>query len=132
MSNALSPTEIVRAYFAAWATHDLDAIMRHIGPDCIFVNGAINTTAGAGAIRALFAHYFAAYEAFRFDVLNLATTDGRTVLNERMDYMWKDGKCLEIPCAGAVIVENGQITAIRDYFDLAAVNAQRGGPPPIS
>jgi limonene-1,2-epoxide hydrolase len=133
VSHPKTPAEIAQAYFSAWATHDLDTIMRHIGPDCVFVNGTITTTTGAAAIRALFMQYFAAYQAFRFDVLSLATAaDGRTVLNERLDFMWKDGKRLDIPCAGTVVVDNGQITAIRDYFDLAAVNAQRGGPPPVS
>ena len=51
--------------------------------------------------------------------------DGITVLNERLDFLFKDGKRIDIPCAGAVTVENGQITAIRDYFDLQSVIAQR-------
>jgi len=122
-----TPTAIATAYFAAWATHDLDTIMADIAPNCVFVNGTINTTTGAEALRGLFAQYLAGYKAFRFDVLHLAlAADGRTVLNERLDFMWtKDGKRLEIPCAGAVTVQNGQITEIRDYFDFAAVNAQR-------
>jgi limonene-1,2-epoxide hydrolase len=125
-----SPTAIAAAYFAAWATHDLDSIMADIAPGCVFVNGTINTTTGAEPLRGCFAQYLAGYQAFRFDVLHLAlAADGCTVLNERLDFMWtKEGQRLEIPCAGAVTVQDGKITEIRDYFDFAAVNAQRQKP----
>ena len=125
----MTPIEIARDYLDSWSTHDLTRIMAHIAPHCVFVNGTINTTTGAEPLRALFAQYLAGYQAFKFETLHLAlAADGITVLNERLDYLYKDGVRIDIPCAGAIMVEHGQITAIRDYFDLQSVIAQRPNP----
>lgn len=122
----MTPLQIAQDYFDSWSTHDLARIMAHIAPHCIFINGTINTTTGAEPLRAMFAHYLSTYQGFKFEVTHLAlAADGITVLNERQDLMFKNGKCIDIPCAGALTVENGQITSIRDYFDLQSVTAQR-------
>lgn len=118
--------EVTRAFFAAWETHDLDRITGDLAEDCLFVNGSVSTVRGAGAIRDLYAAYLAGYDSFRFVVTSAAVAaDGVSVHNERMDYMVQGDLMIEIPCAGVVVVIDGRITEIRDYFDFGAVQAQR-------
>lgn len=119
------PAAIARRFLDAWATHDLEAITHDFADDIRFVNGSVSVVQGRDTLRQLYGAYLQAYDSFRFETIALAVaSDGCTVLNERMDYMIKDGRAVEIPCAGAIVVRDGCITEIRDYFDFAAVQAQ--------
>lgn len=122
MSDAIA---IARHFLEAWVTNDADTIVRDFADDARFVNGSVNVVEGRETLRQLYAQYLAAYDGFRFEIIALALApDGETVLNERMDYMFKEGGAVEIPCAGAIVVRDGKIVEIRDYFDFAAVQAQ--------
>jgi limonene-1,2-epoxide hydrolase len=49
-------------------------------------------------------------------MINVAV-NGNTVLTERMDTFIGKGFRSELPVMGVFVVENGQITEWRDYFD---------------
>lgn len=118
--------QAVRDFCAAWDAGDIDGVMRDIAPDCLFINGSVSVHRGHDDIRALYAAYVDGYDGFRFEITSLAVApDGCAVHNERVDVLIKGDMRLEIPCSSVMVVERGKITHIRDYFDFAAVQAQR-------
>ncbi|WP_162806324.1 SgcJ/EcaC family oxidoreductase [Sphingosinicella terrae] len=128
--NHIDAEAVARGFFDAWASHDLEKVMAFVAPDCVFVNGAVNVLRGADEIRAMYAPYFEACRAIAFKVTAIATArDGRTVLSERVDVLDYGDRQLDIPVAGAVVVEDGLITQIRDYFDFGSLQAQRADEP---
>jgi limonene-1,2-epoxide hydrolase len=48
-------------------------------------------------------------------------------MNERVDHFVMGEKKLSLPVAGVFEVQNGKISAWRDYFDLDTFNKQMGG-----
>ena len=128
MSRQQEAESVTRRFFASWKSRDLEQVMAFIAPDCVLVNGALGTHRGADAIRTLFAPYFESCTRLEFRLLGTAAAaDGDRVHNERLDVLEFGDKCLEIPVAGVVELAGGQIVAMRDYFDSAAVDAQRAG-----
>jgi limonene-1,2-epoxide hydrolase len=47
-------------------------------------------------------------------------------MNERVDSFVMGPKKIELPVAGVFEIQNGKISAWRDYFDLASFQKQMG------
>ena len=59
-----------------------------------------------------------------WEVLNIAE-NGNVVLTERIDnFVLSDGKHLSVPVMGTMELQDGRISAWRDYFDLATFTSQ--------
>lgn len=121
-----SAEAVARNFFDSWASHDIENVMAFIAPDCLFVNGSVSVLRGADEIRAMYVPYFGTCRGIEFRVIALAVAaDGQTVLSERLDLLDYGDHILEIPVGGAVVVRDGLIAEIRDYFDFGALQAQR-------
>ena len=111
------PISIVRDFCDSWATGDLDAIMRYFAADAVYHNIPVDPVAGTDAIRATIAGFTTGVEKVEFRVLHIAASDG-VVLTERVDVFRFPKGTIELPVSGTFEVEDGKITAWRDYFDM--------------
>ncbi|PEQ12930.1 hypothetical protein B2G71_08825 [Novosphingobium sp. PC22D] len=117
-----SPSETVCAFLARWEKPgDLYAAFDdYFTPETVWENVGWATTVGADEANALNRGYEEALGMTAIRVENLAVAEvGNKVLTERIDHIiGKDGEAMISPhVMGIFEVEDGRITAWRDYFD---------------
>lgn len=90
-TSAMTPTEIVAAFNAAFDRHDVDGVMALMTPDCVFDD----TTPpdgrrhdGADAVRAAWESFFSASPTARFTTEEVIAAGDRVVVRWRYD--WAD------------------------------------------
>jgi limonene-1,2-epoxide hydrolase len=129
-----SPTETVTRFLARWAVPgDLDQAFRDaFTPSTVWENVGMATTTGVDEALALNRSFEQqlGMATIKVDVL-AAAADGNRVLTERVDHLLDgDGKVImSARCMGVFEVEQGKITAWRDFFEspadaIAAAEAQ--------
>jgi limonene-1,2-epoxide hydrolase len=121
-----SPTDVVRAFCAAWSAFDLDRIMSFFSDDAVYHNIPVDPLTGHDAIRSMIAMFTTGTDGIEFRVLHLAA-DGPVVLTERVDVFVRAEGTIELPVMGTFEVHDGRITAWRDYFDLQQYMSQLPG-----
>jgi len=118
-------TEIVNQFMKAWEAKDIEKIMSHFAPDAVYHNMPMPKLVGTEAIREFIAPFIATAETVVFEVLHQAESANGTVLNERVDrFVMKNGQKIAAEVMGVFELQNGKITAWRDYFDMKAMQAQ--------
>ena len=120
------PEAAVRAFCAAWAGRDVDAILAWFTDDAVYHNVPVAPVRGHDEIRGVLETFVPPESAIRFDVLAVASR-GNVVFTERVDRFTVGDKEIALPVAGVFEVRDGKIAAWRDYFDLASYQRQLGG-----
>ena len=121
----MSNTKIVDNFMKAWEAKDIDKIMSFFAPDAVYHNMPMPKLVGTKAIRDFIAPFAGTAEKVVFEVLHQAETATGTVLNERVDrFVMKNGEKIAAEVMGVFELDNGKITAWRDYFDMKATQAQ--------
>lgn len=112
----MTAEEIVRAEIAAWATNDVDEVMRHFAEDATFdIGPAWPRLSGRAEIHQMMTAFFARGTCVNLEILHLAV-DENVVLMERRDHWIVEGAQRSWPVMGAYEVRDGRITAWREYF----------------
>jgi limonene-1,2-epoxide hydrolase len=114
--------QIVRDFCAAASTRDREVLRGYFSDDIVYHNVPMDPAVGIDATMAVIDMFLGMCEELEFEVHHLAS-DGSTVLTERTDRFTMNGKAAPLPVMGAFHVSDGKITAWRDYFDMAQVNA---------
>jgi limonene-1,2-epoxide hydrolase len=117
-----SAEQIVRDFCAAASSRDPELLRAFFSDDVIYHNIPMEPADGIEATMAVINMFVGMCDALEFEVHHLAS-DGSTVLTERTDTFTINGKTAPLPVMGAFHVADGKITAWRDYFDMAQVNA---------
>ena len=118
--------ELAVRYGAAWANHDLDAIMALHTEDTVFhLHGAAEPAVGLPAVRAAFAAGLAQWPDIRFDRKRVHVGSSHFVSEYEMSAT-QNGR--EIVCDGVDVftVEGGRVARKDSYLDLATVQRQLG------
>ncbi|MFT7139503.1 MAG: limonene-1,2-epoxide hydrolase [Candidatus Azotimanducaceae bacterium] len=118
----MTPTETVENFIAAWNRMDWDAVVGALAEDVVYHNIPMEKITG----RDNAAKFITGMQTVgvQWETLSIAE-NGNKVLTERVDnFDFPGGKRLSIPVMGTFEVENGYITAWRDYFDLATFTSQ--------
>jgi limonene-1,2-epoxide hydrolase len=125
-----TPGEIVSAFLALWEKPDgfPEAVDTYFTDETVWDNVGLITTSGRQEAVGFYDQFSAqtGMAGMKIDVLALAETGGK-VLTERIDHILDAaGRTLmTVPVMGIFEVENGRITAWRDYFDTIS-----NAPPP--
>ncbi|SNY88509.1 limonene-1,2-epoxide hydrolase [Nocardia amikacinitolerans] len=121
------PDELVRAMCRSWSDPDPDRIASYFAEDAVYHNIPMEPIVGRTAIRDFIAGFLTTFDAIDFDIHHQVTS-GNVVMNERTDTLRGNGRDTPLPVMGVFEVDNGAITAWRDYFDMAAINRAFGLP----
>lgn len=117
----MAPEEVVRSFIAAfidvWPTGRAVELVRYFSEDAVYHNMPLRPVRGREAILKSLEEFMSAGGTVAIDVLNLIA-DGRIVMIERVDHLVTADRTVSVPMAGVFELENGQINAWRDYFDL--------------
>ena len=121
-----SAEQVVRDFCAAASTRDPEVLRAFFSDDVVYHNIPMAPAEGIEATMAVIDMFLGMCDALEFQVHHLAS-DGETVLTERSDVFTIKGKSVPLPVMGAFHVDDGKITAWRDYFDMGQVTAILGG-----
>jgi len=113
------PEELVSAMLTAWERRDTDFIIGHFADDAVYHAMPLSPIVGKAAL----AHWVRTFEDVppgRLEVRH-QTARGDVVMNERIDRITVEGVEVTLPICAVFEVENGLVTAWREYFDLAGL-----------
>jgi len=117
-----SAEQVVRDFCAAASRRNPEELRSYFSDDIVYHNIPMEPAEGIEATMAVVNMFVTMCEGLEFEIHHLAS-DGSTVLTERTDTFSINGKTAPLPVMGAFNVVDGKITAWRDYFDMAQVNA---------
>ena len=116
--------ELAVRYGAAWAEHDLDAIMAMHTEDTVFhLHGGGEPAVGLSAVREAFAFGMEQWSDIRFDRRRVHIGSGHFVSEYEMRAT-KNGRPIVCDGVDVFTVEEGLIARKDSYLDLAAVQGQ--------
>lgn len=117
----MTPQQTVETFIARINAMQTESALALLADDVVYDNVPMPTIHGRDAARAFLAQL--PYDAAEW-IVHAIAAHGDTVLTERTDRFHLGGKWLEIRVMGAFVVQDGQITHWRDYFDLGQFMAQ--------
>ena len=118
--------ELAIRYGAAWAEHDLDAILSMHSDDTVFhLHGGGEPAVGLAATRAAFAAAASQWPDIRFDKTRVHIGDGHFVSEYQMSAT-SDGKRISCDGVDVIAVANGRIVRKDTYLDWPAIQQQLG------
>ena len=123
----MTNSDVVRAFIAAWNANDLDAIVSFLADDVFYHNIPVEPIRGRAAVEQ-YLRGAGPWDSVQWDLLSIAE-NGSKVLTERIDGFVIKGARVSLPVMGTFELENGRITAWRDYFDLASYVSQLQAVP---
>lgn len=117
-----TPTEVVQRFVdefvLAWPAKDASRVAALFCEDASYHNGPLEPVHGRSAIETTLAGFMAMGGEVAVDMVNVLARD-QLVMTERVDHFVIDGKKVSLPVMGVFEIDNAQIRAWRDYFDLA-------------
>ena len=118
----MSNTQIVMNFIDAWNRLDWDTVLGALAEDVVYHNIPMEKIEGRAAAAAFITGMLPV--SVNWEVLSIAE-NGHKVLTERIDnFVFPGGKTLSIQVMGTFEIDNGEIKAWRDYFDLASFTSQ--------
>ncbi len=118
--------ELAIRYGAAWAEHDLDAIMSMHSDDTVFhLHGGGEPAVGLAATRAAFAAAASQWPDIRFEKSRVYIGDGHFVSEYEMSAT-SDGKRISCDGVDVIAVTDGRIARKDTYLDWPAIQRQLG------
>lgn len=120
----MSNSDVVAEMLDSWKLKDVDAVARFFTDDAIYTNVPIDPpNRGISEIRTFLTWFFGEIRSLEFISHRQVEGADGTVMNERTDKLDFTGEVVELPVMGVFEFRNGKISAWRDYFDMAALNA---------
>jgi limonene-1,2-epoxide hydrolase len=120
-----SPADVVRAFIDAfidaWPRGDAAGLADYFSVEAVYHNGPLEPTVGRDAIRDAFAELMALGGTVSVEIRHFLSDD-KVVLTERVDHFVCEGRTIALPVMGTCEVQDGLITAWRDYFHLTQLD----------
>ena len=128
-----SPIEVVRRFCAAWSADvGSDDLAAFFTVDAVYHNIPLAPVTGRENIADNFASYIRpgppSVEGIEFRVINIAA-NGPIVMTERLDVFKLSDASFGLAVMGTFEVQDGEIKAWRDYFDMNQFISQMGDHP---
>ena len=117
MGASTEPEGIVKELFDGWRAKDADRIAALFTEDAVYHNIPMDVIKGKEQIRHTIAGWLQSMPGMDFRFLNVLSGDG-IVMMERRDLIPRDSGMHELPVMGVIELENGKISAWREYFDM--------------
>ena len=108
---------IVTDFCRVFSRMDADELITYFAPDAVYHNIPLAPLRGREAIYASLQGLPNRFQALQTEILHQVSA-GNIVMNERIDYFTFADRRVALPIAGIFELQDGKITAWRDYFDL--------------
>jgi limonene-1,2-epoxide hydrolase len=111
------PEGVVRRFCDAWGRGEWASLAGYFTEEATYHNIPMEPVTGREAIAQFIASFTSGVDHVEFRIHHLAS-QGQVVLTERTDVFRLQGRTVELGVMGAFEVDDGLISAWRDYFDL--------------
>jgi limonene-1,2-epoxide hydrolase len=114
------PAALVTEFITSIENGRLDHAVSLLSERCEYDNVPMGKVVGRDSVRDSLGPFLARYDRVEWVVHHQVASGDRehgVVMNERLDRFGKGDTWLEMPVAGLFVVEHGEITLWRDYFD---------------
>lgn len=118
---AASNDRMIREFLAAWERRDTEHIVEGFADDGVYHSIPLSPIVGTVAIREFVAG-FADKPPGLLEIHHQVASD-TVVMNERTDHITLNGQPVSLRISGVFEIEDGRITAWREYFDMGPVRA---------
>jgi limonene-1,2-epoxide hydrolase len=125
---AAANDRMIREFLAAWERRDSQHIVERFADDGVYHSIPLTPIVGRTAIGDFVAG-FADKPPGRIEIHHQVATD-TVVMNERTDHIFLNGQPVSLPIMGVFEIEDGHISAWREYFDLGPARAAYGSSDP--
>ncbi len=115
--------KVVTEFCNAWPRKNVEELLAFFSDDAVYHNIPMEPARGKAAIKAVINSFLPMSKSIEFKILH-TTAAGNVVMNERIDIFDTGSKKISLPVAGVFEVNNGKISAWRDYFDMAMYTKQ--------
>jgi limonene-1,2-epoxide hydrolase len=115
--------KVVTEFCNAWPRRNIEELLAFFSDDAVYHNIPMEPARGKAAIKAVINSFLPMSKSIEFKILH-TTTAGNVVMNERIDMFDTGTKKISLPVAGVFEVNNGKISAWRDYFDMQMYTKQ--------
>lgn len=109
---------IVDRFLAAWERADVDELLDYFADDAVWQPGPMKPAVGKRALREAMLEWLRGAAGVRTEVHH-TVSDGTIVMHERTDRYTLRARETATTAAAAFEINNGKITAWREYFDLS-------------
>ena len=115
--------KVVSEFCNAWPRKNIEELLAFFSDDAVYHNIPMEPARGKAAIKAVINSFLPMSKSIEFKILHTAAA-GNVVMNERIDMFDTGSKKISLPVAGVFEVNNGKISAWRDYFDMQMYTKQ--------
>ena len=118
-----TPVEIVSQFCDQIAAGDAAKAADFFSDDGVYHNIPLDPVNGRDAIRDTIGMFLGMADKVWFETLH-TVADGPIVMTERIDHFAQGDRDIALPVMGVFEVNDGKITAWRDYFDMNQFTSQ--------
>lgn len=111
------------SFYADIEAMRLDAFADALAPDAEVTVGNNPTMKGRQASKEGIGYFFSSIAGIKHHVLKVIEDQGLTVLEQRVDYLRKDGGKVTVPVVTVMERKDGLVSSLRIYLDVAPVYA---------
>jgi limonene-1,2-epoxide hydrolase len=116
---AISEAEqVVTRFVAAWERADPDELLDYFTEDAVWHPMPLKPAVGRVALRDAISLWLRATTQLGAEISS-QISDGKTVMHERTDRFSLGGREYESPVCAVFEIDNGRISAWREYFDMS-------------
>jgi limonene-1,2-epoxide hydrolase len=113
----MDPIQVVEEVIDAFRSWDVERALELFDDNAVFQNMPTEPVQGKAAVRRFLAETGTPSDVAH-DVRNIIA-QGNLVMAERVEQFTLNGRRIRLPVVTVAEVENGRVTAWRDYFDMA-------------
>lgn len=106
------------AFIDAWPTGDASGLAPFFSDDAVYHNIPLEAVNGKKAIRSALEGFMGMGGSVDVEVVNIVEVDPLVVV-ERVDHFVRSERRTSLPMMGIFEIQDGVITAWRDYFDMS-------------
>ncbi|OYX49952.1 MAG: hypothetical protein B7Y90_05465 [Alphaproteobacteria bacterium 32-64-14] len=125
----MSRLHILLAFIDAWKARDIDGVLALMDDDIVWHYAAAIAQPVKGKMKArkLLEALGPQIAEVRWRIFDHAEREGRLFVEGVDEYISTAGHLVSAPYAGVVEFKGDRISALREYFDVGVVNAQKAG-----
>ena len=110
--------QIVTRFVAAWERADVDELLGYFAEDAVWHPIPMQASVGKAALRQAMTPWLGETGQLGAEI-HLQIANGTTVMHERTDRFTLGTQELALAVAAVFEIDNGLITAWREYFDMS-------------
>ena len=120
---------VLKDVIAAWTAGDIEGALSHMHEDIVWHYAAAVAPPARGKAKArkFLENFKAQLTEVRWRLFDYAESGNRLFVEGVDEYVARDGAVIRAPYAGVLDFEGDLIIGWRDYVDVGAMDAQRGG-----